>query len=129
MAQFWKEPYTLQKALELDIRDFENAQYVGVPNHLRLEPSFRDWPQWIYFVEVSGFTFAFFSLEMIREYLEFYALKDVPSSRVHGPFSSGPAASVGDGQSRFERLPLRLRKGARRLRVVKALERALELFA
>ncbi len=31
MAQFWKEPYTLQKALELDIRDFENAQYVGVP--------------------------------------------------------------------------------------------------
>jgi hypothetical protein len=35
---------------------------------------------------------------------------------------------VGDGQTRFERLPLRLRRESKRVRVVKALERALQVF-
>lgn len=128
MAQIWKEPYSLERALELDIRDFENSVYVGVPNALRLKPGFRDWPQWIYYVEVCNFTFAFFSLRMICEYIEYYSLRDLPSSRFEGPFSKGPAASVGDGQTRFERLPMRLRKGTKRVRVVKALQRALDSF-
>jgi hypothetical protein len=132
VARFWKEPYSLERALELGIRDWENAPVVGVPNREWMgNPEFRAWPQWIYHVEVCGFTFAFFSLEMIREYLDFYSRKVVPSSRFYGlsPFSHGPAASVGDGQTRYERLPLRLRQGPKRVRVVKALERALKVFA
>jgi hypothetical protein len=132
MARFWKEPYSLAAALALGIRDFENAPYVGVPNGAWVgRPDFRDWPEWIYYVEVCRFTFAFFSLDMIREYRDFYSRKVLPSSRFFGasPFSRGAAASVGDGQTRFERLPLRLRKEAKRVRVVKALERALQLFS
>jgi hypothetical protein len=133
MARFWKESYSLNRALELGISDFENVPVVGVPNNewMRNPELFRAWPQWIYYVEVCSFTFAFFSLEMIREYLDFYSRKVLPSSRFYGasPFSRGPAASVGgDGQTRFERLPLRLRKEPRRQKVVKALEQALQEF-
>lgn len=120
MARFWREPYSPEKAEQLAIHDFERSLVLGPTN-----------AQWIYYVEVCRFTFAFFSLEMIREYLDFFTRKILPSSRYYGtsPFSCGPAASVGDGQTRFERLPLRLRKEPRRLKVVKALEQALETFA
>jgi hypothetical protein len=131
MARFWKEPYTLERALALGIRDFENAPVVGVPNQAWVgRPEFRDWPEWICYVEVCRFTFAFFSLDMIREYLGFYSRKVLPSSRLYGasPFSQGAAASVGDGQTRFERLPLWLRQESKRVRVVKALEQALQVF-
>ena len=130
MARLWKERYTLERALELGIHDFENSVFVGVPNSEWGKPDFRAWPPWIYYVEVCRFTFAFFSLEMIREYLGFYSQKVLPSSRFYGgsPFSHGAAASVGDGQTRFERLPLRLRKEPRRQQVIKALERALQEF-
>lgn len=131
MARLWKEPYSLARALELGIRDTENAECVGVPNReWKGRPEFRAWPRWIYYVEVCRFRFAFFSIEMIREYLDFYSRKVLPTSRFYGvsPFSSGPAASIGDGQTRFERLPLRLRQESKRVRVVKALERALQVF-
>jgi hypothetical protein len=116
MARWWKEPYTRKAAEAAGIHDFEGAPVLGDPDS-----------RWIYYVEVCGFRFVFFSLEMLREYLEFYSHKILPSSRGSGvsPFSRGPAASVGDGQTRFERLPLRLRKERRRREVVKALERAL----
>jgi len=132
VARFRKEPYSLERALELGIRDCENAPVVGVPNREWFgNPEFRAWPQWIYYVEVCGFTFAFFTLDMIREHLDFYSRKLLPSSRFYGlsPFSQGPEASVGEGQTRYERLPLRLRQGRKRARVVKALERALKVFA
>src|SRR5690349_15361548 len=98
MARFWKEPYSCEKAEQLGIHDFEGAPVLGPPD-----------ARWIYHVEVSRFTFAFFSLSMIGEYLAFFSRKILPSARLHGvsPYSRGPAASVGDGQSRFERLPLR----------------------
>ena len=116
MARWSKEPYTLEKAEAAGICDFEGAAVLGDPNS-----------PWIYYVEVCGFRFTFFSLEMLREYLEFFSRKILPSSRGGGrsPFSWGPAASVGDGQTRFERLPLRLREESRRQRVVKALQSAL----
>lgn len=127
MARFWREAYSLERALELGIHDAENSPVVGVPNRDWMgNPAFRDWPESIYYVEVCGFTFAFFSLGMMQEYLDFYARKVLPSSR--SPFSHGAAASVGDGQTRFERLPLRLRQESKRVRVVKALEHALQLF-
>jgi hypothetical protein len=120
MARRWKEPYSIDKAAALGIHDFEGARVLGPPD-----------ARWIYYVEVPGFTFAFFSLDMICEYLAFYSTKLLPSSRRFGAshFSKGAAASVGDGQTRFERLPLWLRKEPRRLQVVRALREALEDFA
>lgn len=116
MARWWKESYTREAAEAAGIRDFEGARVLGDPDS-----------RWIYFVEVCAFRFVFFSREMLREYLEFFSRKVLPSSsgKDPSPFSRGPAASVGDGQTRFERLPLRLRKERRRQKVVKALERAL----
>jgi hypothetical protein len=68
---------------------------------------------------------------MIEEYLHFYSRKILPSSRFYDPpYSLGRAAAVNDkGQTRYERLPLRLRRESKRLRVIKALERALREFA
>ena len=94
----------------------------------------------IYFVEVCGFTFRFTSLAEIEEYRAYYARKIHPSSadgadrpfRVYTKDNNGNRVwsySSGDHwerQSRFDELPLYLRKKAKRLQVVKALERALE---
>lgn len=130
MSRFWKEPYSVERAQSIGIHDGENIPFLGVTYGASHDPEFRGWPKTIYFVEVCSFTFAFFSLAMLREYLDFYSRKILPTSRFYGvsPFSDGAAASVGDGQTRFERLPLRLRKEPKRLRVVKALTRALEAF-
>jgi hypothetical protein len=119
MAKLWKETYSREQAERLGIHDFEGVPVLG-PSDAR----------WIYYVQVCRFTFAFFSLAMIREYLDFFSQKVLPTSRLHGasPFSGGRAASVGDGQTRFERLPLRLRKEPRRQKVVKALKLALRTF-
>ena len=119
MARWWKEPYTREAAEAAGIHDFEGAPVLA-------DPASR----WIYSVEVCGFRFVFFSLEMLREYLGFFSHKILPSSRNYGgsSYSRGPAASVGDGQTRFERLPLRLRKEPRRQQVVTALDRALRDF-
>jgi hypothetical protein len=120
MARFWREPYTEEKARHIGIHDYESALILGSPG-----------TQWIYYVEVCKFTFAFFSLAMILEYLDYYSRKLLPSSRLHyPPFSMGaPPAVNSEGQTRFERLPLRLRKEPRRQRVVKALQRALVEFS
>ena len=96
-----------------------------------------------YFVEVCGFTFRFTSLEQIEEYRALYTRKIHPSSadgaerelRVHSKTKHGDRVwmlSLGDHwerQSRFDRLPLYLREESKRLRVVKALERALKEWA
>jgi hypothetical protein len=113
MARIWKEPYTEAKAQAAGIHDYEWSKVGGAPN-----------ARWIYYVTVCKFTFAFFSLGMIREYLEFYSTKILPSSR--RPILW---AQRGFEQTKFERLPLRLRKESQRRKVVKALETALKEFA
>jgi hypothetical protein len=67
----------------------------------------------------------------MQEYRDFYARKILPSSRsscASPPYSGGVAASTGDGQTKFERLPLWLRKEPKRQKVLKALKRALTEF-
>lgn len=113
MARWWREPYTEEKALAAGIHGHEWSAVVGPAN-----------AQWVYYVEVCRFTFAFFSLAMIREYLAFYSAKVLPSSRLQGPLWH----QRGYNQLPFERLPLRLRKEPKRLRVVKALEQAIAEF-
>jgi len=119
MSRHWKEPYTSERAEAAGIHDHEGTLIVGDPNS-----------QWIYYVTVCGFTFTFFSIEMIRDYVDYYSRKILPTSRFHdsSPFSHGPAASVGDGQLRFERLPGKLRKESKRTKVKSALEKALAAF-
>ncbi|MEM9998557.1 MAG: hypothetical protein AAF809_12725 [Bacteroidota bacterium] len=118
MAKHWKEPYTLEAAQALGIHDFEGCPVLGDAN-----------TRWIYYVRVCSFTFGFFSLRELDRYIDFFSHKTLPSSMIEGPFSSGPAASVGDGQSVFERLPGRLRAGGNRDTVHRALERARSDFA
>ncbi|MEM6784468.1 MAG: hypothetical protein AAF624_12125 [Bacteroidota bacterium] len=118
MAKHWKEPYTLEAAQALGIHDFEGRAVLG-DAHTR----------WIYCVRVCSFTFGFFSLDELDRYHAFFSRRTLPSSMIEGPFSSGPAASVGDGQSVFERLPGRLRARRNRETVHKALARARNDFA
>lgn len=113
MARWWREQYTEAKALSAGIHDHEWHQVVGPPN-----------APWIYYVEVCQFRFAFFSVDMIRQYLAFYQQKVLPSSRLSGPLWH----QRGDNQRWFERLPLRPRKEPKRERVVKALENAIAEF-
>lgn len=114
MARFWKEPYSDDKARSLGIHDFEESLVTGPKD-----------AKWIYYVEVCQFTFAFFSLNMIEEYRDFFSQKILPAKSA---FTRGAGAGVGDGQTRFERLPLRLRKEPKRQKVLKALELALLEF-
>jgi hypothetical protein len=119
MARFWREPYSEEAARQIGIHDYESALILGAPH-----------TPWIYYVEVCSFTFAFYSLAMLREYLDYYSHKILPSSRFYSPpFSMGaPPAVNSEGQTRFERLPLRLRMESKRAKVIKALERALAEF-
>lgn len=119
MSRHWKQRYSQAAASAAGIHDHEGTEVVG-----------RKDAQWIFYVRECGFTFTFFSIEMLKEYLDFYSRKTLPTSRFCGmsAFSNGPAASVGDGQSKFERLPGILRSGSKRGRIVRALERALSEF-
>ncbi len=97
-------------------------------------------PGWLYYVQVCGFTFRFNSLEQVEEYLNYYRQKIHPSSadgagreiRIYSKTKHGEQAWMlspnahDERQSRFDELPLYLREEPKRLKVVKALERALK---
>ena len=80
-------------------------------------------PDWTYTVEVCSFTFRFRSLEQVEEYLAYYRQKIHPSSADDGKDAS---LDHWERQSRFDELPLYLREEPKRLKVIKALERALQ---
>lgn len=93
-----------------------------------------------YFVRVCGFTFRFQSLDELRHVLEFYRRKTHPSSRYAKPrdFRKRGVGKAGCGhtgcgpscwQRWYERIPIKLQANARRERVVRALERALDEFS
>lgn len=96
MSRHWKQRYSQAAASAAGIHDHEGTEVVG-----------RKDAQWIFYVRECGFTSTFFSIEMLKEYLDFYSRKTLPTSRFCGmsAFSNGPAACVGGGQSKFERLP------------------------
>lgn len=83
-------------------------------------------PDWVYYVEVCGFTFRFHSLKQVEEYLAYYQQKIHPSSADGADRSGYFAGDHWERQSRFDELPLYLREEPKRLQVVKALERALK---
>lgn len=125
--KYWKEKYTIKKAMDCGIHGHEYVPVIGYSDEQwapYVDRRIHD--DWIYYVEVCGFQFAFFSIEMLELYIDFFSRKSLPSTRFGGIslFSRGAAASVGDGQSPFERLPAYLRKKNYRPRVVKALTEA-----
>ena len=78
---------------------------------------------WIYHVYVCRFTFSFFSLEDIPNYIRYYSTKILPSRILDTPHINHDMR-----QTPFKRLPLYLRDESKRLRVVKALQSALADF-
>lgn len=119
MANIWKEPYSPEKAKAAQIHGYEGSRLAGKSN-----------AEWIYYVEVLNFRFTFFSIEMLDEYIDFFERKIPPATTTHwsSPFSEGPAASIGDGQGVFERLPSWLRKKNKKPKVLKALKSAKKEF-
>jgi hypothetical protein len=79
---------------------------------------------WVFMVNVCSFTFQFVRLEDIRDYLDYFSQKPLPSSG-----KSGGAALEPYWRAWHERIPMRLKNESKRVKVVKALERALEEFS
>lgn len=124
MSRIWKEPYTLEAARQLGIRELEAQTIVRWDNQNLLWALTGPEPIWIYYVCVCGFTFAFFSIEMIQDYLNYYSQKTLPSRIRNTPHCNHDLR-----QSVFMRLPLYLREEPKRLKVIKALKRALAEFS
>ena len=77
---------------------------------------------WVYLVDVCSFTFQFISLDQLRECLRYFREPLHRTSRL-------PDVTLEHYWQRwFERIPQRLLQGAKRRKVVAALERALADF-
>ena len=120
MARVWKEQRSGHWSESFDLHG-----YHGLPGH-DVSPDPKLVPVWTYFVEVCGFTFRFGSVAQIEAVLEYYRQKLHPSSRL--PDSDWLRAEHDVAQRWYERLPGYLREEPKRVRVVKALERALAEF-
>lgn len=111
MARIWKE--------RLNPAKHRNPMAEADSSTVPARSSHRD----VYLVEVCSFTFEFHSLSQLEACLAFYDRKLHPSSRLN--------ARGGDHwefQRWFERLPMYLREEPKRIKVAKALRRALLLF-
>jgi hypothetical protein len=91
-------------------------------------------PSYIIMVRVASFTFRFGSVEQLRECVKYYEQKTHQSSRVPAreiASQLGPdwrAIRSWEVERWFERLPMYLLDEPKRQKVVKALDRALQLM-
>lgn len=85
-------------------------------------------PRWVYFVNVCSFTFEFHSFAQIEACLRYYSQKVRPSTRIPWEDLPNYGGDHSEAQRWFERLPQWLLKEPKRVKVVKALERALDEF-
>jgi hypothetical protein len=113
--KIWKEKRDPSKHT-----DWMSTYHVGGSRPPTLRDSILE--EWQYFVRVCGFTFEFCSVEQISECLKYVGQKLHPSSR-----------KPNDGLEHYwqrwsERLPAGLLKEAKRVKIVSALETALERF-
>lgn len=86
-------------------------------------------PIWLYFVEVCGFTFKFHSVEQLEQTLEYYTKKLHPSSIIPNLNQCPEKIDRSLIQRWYEKLPLYLRKEAKRKKVVAALQKAVHQFS
>lgn len=81
-------------------------------------------PRYVYFVRTCGFTFEFHSTDQLHTCLRYFSLRIRPSSRIPWDQLGDYGGDQDETQRWFERLPQELLKESKRLRVVKALEKA-----
>ena len=152
LSRHWKEPYSIAKAYAIEMHATEGAIILGhyrrdkVTDSIRIghnryervtkhnvltllddcrytQLDIQPINEWIYFVYVCRFTFVFFSLSEIPNYIQHYSTKILPTRCLRLPHGNH------DGrQRRFNRLPLYLRNNSKRPRVVKALRAAFADF-
>ncbi len=117
MSRIWKERENQPLSKEDRLRS-------------RLEPDLDI--RWLYFVQVCGFVFKFYSIKEIQEYIDFYSLKIHPSSRTSERLPEVGLFSLGDHwerQTKFDELPLRLQEESKRHKVLQALSLAQTTFS
>ena len=108
----------------------------GLPDGLpdAVEPMGRHWTAPtlvsydVVFVSVCSFTFRFYSRQQLERVLNYYEQRIVPSSREPESVWGLRGGDHSEAERWFERLPLFLREERKRLKVVKALRDALNMF-
>ena len=115
MARWWREPLDVEKH-----RDLMSTTDIG---GMQIEP-LRDrlLERQIYFVEVSGFTFQFVSVEQIRAALAYF------TERIHRSSRQPDVVLEHYWQSWYERLPQWLSEEPKRVKVISALLKALDEY-
>ena len=119
VARFWKERYASSRHSNKMKGECDGVYQCDCG----LTPRDNLLVQWVYFVNVCQFDFQFLSLRQLEVCLEYFRKKFPGSSRI-----SIGAADHWEVQRWFERLPKGLRREPNRLKIVKALERALTAF-
>jgi len=116
MAKIWSEVFDLSK--------HRDAMWPvpGVPERDKWRSASLQTHK-VFLVRVCSFTFTFQGLEQLQACFDFYDRKIQPSSR-----QDIGSADHWECERWFERLPLFLREEPKRLRVVKALREALNIF-
>ena len=115
MARWWSEPLDVAKH-----RDFMSTSHIG---GIQIElVKDRLIEQRVYFVEVSGFTFQFVSVEQIHAAIAYF------EERIHRSSKRPDVSMEHYWQSWFERLPQWLSEEPKRVKVISALSKAIAEF-
>ena len=85
-------------------------------------------PYKVCLVKVCGFTFIFHSLPQLRLCLEYYSLEHQPSSRLP-VYDKNLGGDHWETQRWFEKLPQFLLEKPKRVKVIAALKKALEVYS
>jgi len=122
VARFWRERYIAGRHSNKMKGEIDGVYQFDVD----ITPRDNLLVRWVYFVNVCQFEFQFLSLRQIEVCLEYFRKKIPGSRRIYFGWLQG-------GRWEFlrwyERLPKGLRREPNRLKIVKALERALTIFA
>jgi hypothetical protein len=115
MSRIWKETFDPDKH-----RDFMSG-YQDPGGDPVQGPRDNLLQQWVYFVHTASFTFQFHSMDQIEEAIAYFSLKVHPARRE-------PRNWEHYWQRWFERLPPGLQSEAKRRKILKALEKAVQEF-
>lgn len=113
MPRYWKEPYA-------------GLRYGDHPPDTLPSPARGLVIQELICVSVCSFTFKFYSRDEMQEYIAFFEKKTHPSSRLPIPPGSDSFFRW-HSQRWYERLPAYLQEESKRVKVLKALRKALTL--
>ena len=117
MPRIWKEAFEHDKHRSNPMLPYR---------HVRSDDNLV--PDLVYRVNVCSFDFQFGSVAQLRECLAFFARKTHPNSIIPRDQLGWYGGDQGETQRWYERLPLWLFEEPKRVKVVKALERAVHVF-